>query len=190
MGTFSKTFINIAEKQKVIQFIDEYFSVHEVIELPEEVEWKFNNNFNQCFIVAQNYNSEWIELYVDFVFQNYFSCDEFIRRLTDEYYVKAILAYYQTTSGEGRVAHFDSGCLVSSFTQQLSPVDLNSCLKLSSKFNITDLELSIWNIPDKVGHDFFGIDYDTIYEYYKLHGISWDGKEREELFTHIQCSPK
>lgn len=189
MATFSKTFINIAEKQKVIQFIKEYYNVYEVIDLHEEVEWKFNKEYNQCFIVAQNYNSEWVELFIDFGYHNYFSHDEFICRLTDKYITKAILAYYQTTSGEGRIAHFNSGRLISSFTQQ-SSFDLNSPLKLSSKFNITDLEKSIWNIPDKIGHYFFGINYDTIYDYYKLHGIVWDEKKRKESYTHIEHSPK
>jgi len=185
MGTFSKAYINIESIEVVKKSIGKYYKiVNEEIDNVEQ-DWRFFHKGSDTIILSKNYNEKWVEIILNNQFTLYFH-DELLRRITKELNCEILLGYYQSTDGQGRLAKFENGELNISIIQSEVKYGDESLMRLMDNWGITENLRKQFSIP-KLRERFFEIEYDIIYEFYKMNGLEWDGMKREdEIYHHLE----
>jgi hypothetical protein len=107
-----------------------------------------------------------------------------LRRLSEELHTEILLGYYQSTCGDGRLAKFENGKLLLSIIQSVVTFREESIMRLMDNWGVTEALKQEFSIPNKTRDKFFGIEWDTIYKFYKLNGLDWDGIKREDEIYH------
>jgi len=125
MGTFSQTNIKSKDIETVLTELKKHLSIGRELWFDTRKEWFYNlehdDNFstekNTTIILTKNQSKDWIEIEFDFDGNLYFY-DEILRRISKSLDTEVLLGYYQSTSGEGRLAKFKNGQLVLSFYER------------------------------------------------------------------------
>lgn len=182
MGTYSKAYIKIDSIEVVKKSIGKYYKiVNEEVDNIEQ-DWRYFRNGSDTIILSKNYNEKWVEIILNYQFTLY-SHDELLRRLTKEHNCEILLGYYQSTDSHGRLAIFERGELKTSIIQSEVKHKDESLIRLVDNWGITDNLRRQFLIP-KLREEFFAIEWDTIYEFYKMNGLEWDGIKREDRIYH------
>lgn len=182
MGTFSKAYIKIDDIDPVKNTIGKYYKVvqHEIYDI--EKEWAFFENGNDTIILANNYNKGWIEITLNYPFTIYFH-DELLRKLSKDLETEILLGYYQSTEGTGRLAKFKKGELVLSIMQSDTIHKGESYIALRDNWGVTDELRSAFAMPN-LNEPFSEIKWDSIYKFYKMNHLEWDGITRDHVSYH------
>lgn len=178
MGTFFKAYLKAKNIELVKKSIGKYYKIiREEIDTIEQ-DWRYGLEGSDTLILSKNYNEDWVEITLSYRFSLYFH-DELLRRLSKDFNSEILLGYYQSTMGQGRLAKFENGKLKLSIIQSEAGYKENAMLRLVDNRGITD-ELKKQFLIPKIGEKFCVIDCDVIYNFYKINGLEWDGKTREE----------
>ena len=111
---------------------------------------------------------------------NLYFYDEFLRRISKSLDTTILLGYYQSTSGEGRLAKFQNGQLEISFFERYFYYksyddDAYSIDRIYVADNLGVENSKIETLKKaKLGKDSCLIDHDFIYDFYKSEG--WDNE--------------
>ncbi|MEY3240150.1 MAG: hypothetical protein RIR11_1588 [Bacteroidota bacterium] len=182
MGIFSKAYIKIDNINTVKNIIGKYHKVVNQEVGDVEKEWRFFENGSDTIILAKNYNENWVEIILNYQFTIYFH-DEFLRRLSKDLETEILLGYYQSTDGTGRLAKFKKGELQLSIIQSHIDHKGESFVALMDNWGVTNELRSEFSIPN-LNEPFFEIVWDSIYKFYKMNGLEWDGITRDDVFYH------
>jgi hypothetical protein len=182
MGIFSKAYIKIDNIDTVKNLIAKYYKV--VSQEIEDIEkdWRFFENGSDTIILSRNYNENWVEIILNYQFTVYFH-DEFLRRLSKDLETEILLGYYQSTDSTGRLAKFKKGELQLSIIQSLIEYKSESGVALIDNWGVTNELRREFSIPN-LNEPFFEIVWDSIYKFYKMNGLEWDGIMRDKGFYH------
>jgi hypothetical protein len=182
LGTFSKAFIKIDSIEAVKKSIGKYYRiVNEELDTVEQ-DWRFFENGSDTVILSKDYNENWVEIILNYQFTLYFH-DELLRRLTKELQSEILYGYYQSTDGAGRLAAFKNGELTLSIIQSEVKYKGESMMRLMDNWGVTDDLRKEFAIP-QYREKYVEIDHDTIYRFFKLNGLEWDGIIRNDVFYH------
>ena len=201
MGTFSQTNIKCKNIETVLTELKKYLSIGRELLFDKRKEWFYNLQHddnssiekNSTIILTKNQSKDWIEIEFNFGGNLYFY-DEILRRISKSLDTEILLGYYQSTSGEARLAKFKNGKLELSFYERYfnfkfhgddsPPIDR---IYVADNFGV--LNSSILTLKNtKLGKDSSLIDHDFIYKYYKSEGWTNDlGKDYFDwTYLHIE----
>lgn len=182
MGTFSKAYIKTDSIDTVKNTIGGLYKIasQEIDDI--EKEWRFIKNGSDTIILSNNYNKNWVEITLNYQFNIYFH-DEFLRRLTRYLETEILLGYYQSTDSTGRLAKFKEGELQLSIIQSHIEQKGKSFIALMDNWGVTNELRQGFAIPN-LNEPFSEIVWDSIYKFYKMNGLEWDGITRNEVFYH------
>ena len=201
MRTFSQTNIKCKDIETVLTELKKHLSIGRQLSLDTKKEWFYNlqheenlsTEKNSTIIMTKNQSKDWIEIEFDFDGNLYFY-DEILRRISKTLDTDILLGYYQSTTGDGRLAKFSKGQLELSFYEKYfyfkfhgddsPPIDR---IYVADNFGVQNS--SIESLKDaKLGKDSSLIDYDFIYKFYKSEGWTSDlGKDCVEwTYLHIE----
>lgn len=185
MGTYSKAYINNKDLHAVKAYIGEYYNiVNEEIHTVEQ-DWRFWKNKNDTIILAKEFNEEWISIRLNKRYSLYFH-DELLRRISKDLHTSILYGYYQSTNGTGRLCKFLNGNLTLSIVQREVGYKEDSMMRLIDNRGLTEEIKEEFSIPN-INEKFFDIDLDVIYRFYKMNGLEWDKKERDdEKYLHLE----
>ena len=116
MGTFSQTNIKSKNIEVVLAELKKHLPIGRELWLDSRKEWFYNlqhddncsTEKNTTIILTKNQSKDWMEVEFDFNGNLYFY-DEILRRISNSLKTTILLGYYQSTSGEGRLAKFQNG---------------------------------------------------------------------------------
>lgn len=125
MGTFSQTNIKCKDLEIVLTELKKYLPLDRQIWLDTSKEWFYNvpqdeNSFdgeNLTIVISKNISKDWVEVEFDFQVGLYFY-DEILKQISKNLETEILLAYYQSTSCEGRLAKFKNGQLKLSYYEK------------------------------------------------------------------------
>ncbi|MFQ6599131.1 hypothetical protein [Flavobacterium sp. C3NV] len=201
MATFSQTNIKCKNVETVLAELKKYLPTGREIWLDTRKEWFYNlphdenlsEEKNITLVISKNLSKDWVE--VEFDFQgNLYLYDEILRRISKNLETDILLAYYQSTSGDGRLAKFKNGQLELSFYEKSfyykfhsddsPPIDR---LYLADNFGVMNSNIEMIKNA-KVGEDSGLIEYDLINEFYKSGGWVPDlhGDFSNEDYLHVE----
>lgn len=201
MGTFSQTNIKCKDTEALLTELRKYLSIGREMWLDTRKEWFYNlqhddnssTKKNTTIILSKNQSKDWIEIEFDFNGNLYFY-DEILRRISKTLDTEILLGYYQTTSGEGRLAMFKSGHLELSFFERYFYCksyngDYDTIDKIYVADNLGVVNSSIEALKmAKLGKDSSLIDHDFIYKFYKSEGWTNDLYKdyNDWIYLHIE----
>jgi hypothetical protein len=195
MGTFSQTNIKCADIDTIISEIRKYYRIGRTETSDERKEWLFNlaPDNNITIIISQNFSNEWVEVEFDFDGNLYFY-DECLRRISKSLNTEVLLGYYQSTTGEGRLAKFKNGDMELSFYERYFYFDYKDNktasidrIYVADNFGVSDSKVDAIRVS-KLGIDSTLLNYDFIYNYFESEGWRNDlGKDYLEwTYNHIE----
>ena len=201
MGTFSQTNIKCKDIETVLAELKKYLTIGRELWFDTRKEWFYNlrhadnssTENNTTIILTKNESKDWIEIEFDFNGNLYFY-DEILRRISKTLDTDILLGYYQSTSGEGRLAKFKSGQLELSFFERYFYYksyddDSYTVDRIYVADNLGVANSSIEDLKNaKLGKDSSLIDHDFIYKFYKSEGWVNDlGKDYHDwTYLHIE----
>lgn len=183
MGTFSQTNIKCKDIQTVLAELKKYLPLGREIWLDTRKEWFYNvphdeNSFdgeNITMVISKNLSKDWVEIEFDFQVGLYFY-DEILKEISKNLETEILLAYYQSTSDEGRLAKFKNGQLELSYFEKYFYevlIENNSRTEKSNfvadNFGVTASSIELLR-NSKLGEESLLIDHDFIYRFYKSEG--------------------
>ena len=199
MGTFSQTNIKSKDIETVLTELKKYLSIGREQWFDTRKEWFYNLQHddnpsiekNSTVILTKN-NENWVEIEFDFNGNLYFY-DEILRRISKSLSTEILLGYYQSTSGEGRLAKFKNGQLELSFYERhyyfkfygddSPPIGR---IYIADNFGVLNSGIEILRNV-KLGKDSNLIDHDFIYKFYKSEGWSNDlDNDYDGKYLHIE----
>ncbi|NMM50923.1 hypothetical protein, partial [Marinigracilibium pacificum] len=134
---------------------------------------------NTTIILTKNQSTDWMEIEFDFNGNLYFY-DEILRRISKSLKTTILLGYYQSTSGEGRLAKFQNGQLELSFFERYFYYKSHDDDSYSvDRIYVAD-NLGVENAKSEVlkkvnlGMDSDLINHDFIYDFYRSEGWNND----------------
>lgn len=183
MATYSQTNIKCTDVETVIAELKKYLSTGREIWLDRRKEWFYNlpheenlsEEKNTTLVISKNMSKDWVE--VEFDFQgNLYLYDEILRRISKNLETEILLAYYQSTTGDGRLAKFKNGQLELSFYEKSFYYKFHGDnspaidrLYVADNFGVINCDIELIKNA-KVGEDSGLIEYDLINEFYKSGG--------------------
>jgi|JI10StandDraft_1071094.scaffolds.fasta_scaffold1061281_1 hypothetical protein len=180
MGTFSKTYIQEKDPQKVLLQLRLFFNTGQEVELEQEYDWWFYpERKNDTIIVSQN-NFSWTEVTFNFI-TGLYGYDEILRQISSNLQCLILLGYYQSTSGEARFAKFERGKLDLSIAQRVG----GDSMLLIDNFGVTNEFQQKFLIP-KIHQPFNDLDWDGLYKLYKHFGLSIFNEVEDDKYLHIE----
>jgi hypothetical protein len=200
MGTLSQTNIKCNDIEAVLAELKKHLSIGRELWLDSRKEWFYNIQHeenlsfeNNKTIILSNDRKDWIEIEFDFGNNLYFY-DEILRRISKALDTDILLGYYQSTTGDGRLAKFSKGQLEISFYEQYfyykfqgddSP-PINR-IYVADNFGVSNSRIEALR-KTKYGEDSNLIDYDFIYSFYKSEGWAseLDKNYLEWTYLHIE----
>lgn len=199
MGTFSQTNIKCKDLNAVISLLKKYLPIGREIWLDDQKVWFYNlpheenqsEERNLTIILSQNQNKNWIEIEFDFDGNLYFY-DEILRRISKGLETVILLGYYQSTSGEARLAKFENGQLELSFYERyfyynfhddnLPPIDR---IYVADNFGVANSPIESLK-KAKLGEDSCLTDYEFICQYYEPEGYKNDLGKNDWTYLHLE----
>jgi len=201
MGTFSQTNIKCRDIDPVLTELKKYLPLARQIWLDDRKWWFYNllhdenssGDKNITIIASKNLSNDWIEIEFDFD-GNLYVYDEVLRRISKTLETDILLGYYQSTTGEGRLAKFKNGQMELSFFERYfyykfhgddsPPIDR---IYVADNFGVTSSKIEAIK-KARLGEDSQLIDHDFIYEFYKSEGWKIDLNKPyiEETYLHIE----
>lgn len=194
MGTFSQINIKCKDIEPVLTELKKYLSIGRQLLFDTRKEWFYNlqhdenpsTEKNSTIILTKNQSKDWMEIEFDFNGNLYFY-DEILRRISNSLETEILLGFYQSTSGEGRLAKFKNGQLELSYFERYfyfkSEIDNSKTIdRIYVADNFGVLNSTIDELRKvKLGKNSNLIDHDFIYKFYKSEGwendlnkIYWD----------------
>lgn len=164
MRTFSKIYVKGNDVDGILVELKEYFNIGEIELLDESICWYYSGDETETIILSGNYL--WCEIELEFNYSVYFY-DEFLRRLSAKFNTLILLGYYQTATGNGRIARFEKGLLDLSLNQTHDRID-EVCL--TDNFGLTKQMQQEFKIP-KLGELCKIIDCGVINIFFKSNGL-------------------
>jgi hypothetical protein len=185
MGTFSQTFIKTNSIDKVLKIFNKFLNIGSTEWLSERFDWYYwsDNRNNKTIIISNNTSIDWIEIEFDFN-GNIYLYDELIRILTRELNTVALLGYYQSTSGEGRIAKFENGQLAYTYYERYFEYNQKSRIYLADNWNILKSKLDNLKIK-RLDEDSQLINYDLIYLFYRSEGFENNSEKKREEWNYL-----
>lgn len=188
MGRLSKIYVKEKSLETVKGIISESYNIVREESLKFEQDWRYNKYGNEAIILTKNYNSEWVELQLNFE-NSMYEHDEMLKDMSERLECVILICYYNSTFGKGRFAKFSSGSYDLSIVQEVAGRGINEQMTLVEKRGVSDDLAELFKIPN-TGGKFFGINYDTAYRFFSYFGLVWDGKKRDNLdYIHLEISP-
>jgi hypothetical protein len=201
MGTFSQTNIKCRELEPVLTELKKYLSLGRQIWLDDSKWWFYNvrhdenssDENNITIIASKNLSNDWIEVEFD-LGGNLYVYDEVLRRISKTLETDILLGYYQSTTGEGRLAKFKNGQMELSYFEKYfyykfngddsPPIDR---IYIADNFGVTGSKIEAIK-KCRLGEDSHLIDHDFIWEFYRSEGwISDLNKPYAECtYLHIE----
>lgn len=183
MGTFSQTNIKCKDIEIVLGELKKYLPIGREIWLDTRKEWFYNlqhgenssDEKNVTIIISKNLSKDWVEIEFDFQVSLYFY-DEILKQISKNLETEVLLAYYQSTSDEGRLAKFKNGQLeLSYFEKYFYEVLVENNLRTEKSNYVADnFGVAVSSIEllknSKLGDESLLIDHDFIYKFYKSEG--------------------
>ncbi|WP_017734114.1 hypothetical protein [Nafulsella turpanensis] len=195
MGTFSQTSILCDSIETIVDQLSKYYYIGQQTKLDERKEWLYNlpPNNNITVIVSQNHSKNWVEVEFNFDGNLYFY-DECLRRISKNLNTKVLLGYYQSSTGDGRVAKFENGNLELSFYERYFYYNPNynnlpviDRIYVADNFGIRNTAVEQLKMS-KLGVDSNLIDQDFIIDYFKSEGWKADLEKNyfDWSYLHIE----
>ena len=181
MGTLSKIYVKNDNIDNIINEFKTFYSIKR-IEFLDTPKWWFYAP-KETIIISSEYEN-WIEIEVQFNYSLYIY-DEFLRRLSEKYLTIILLVYYQSTTGEGRVAIFQRGRMNLSIVQNYvreENVDKNI---LTDNFGLPISLKNKFQIPN-LYDECYVFDYDFINYFLEKEGVFSLSKEKKYHYIHIE----
>jgi len=190
MGTFSQTNIKCKDIQIVLEELKKCLPTGREMWLNTRKEWFYNvphdeNSFdgeNVTLIISKNLSKDWVEIEFDFQPGLYFY-DEILKQISKNLGTEILLAYYQSTSDEGRLAKFKNGQLELSYFEKYfyeilveNDVRTEKSNYVADNFGVANSDIELLK-NSKLGQESLLIDHDFIYKYYKSEGWIIDLKK-------------
>lgn len=198
MGTFSQANIK-SDFNSVLTELKKNITIGREIWLDMKKDWFYNLQHdensslekNYTIILSKDYSKEWIEIEFDFQ-DNLYLFDEILRRISGALKTEILLGYYQSTSGDGRLAKFKNGQMELSFYEKHYYYKFDDSKAIDRIYvadnfgvfhsKIPALKNSILNEDSKL------IDIEFIYEFYKSEG--WindlDKNYTDRKYLHLE----
>jgi hypothetical protein len=185
MGTFSQTFIKTTKIDEIIKILNKSLNLGLSELLNERFDWYYwrDNRNNKTIIISNNLSVEWTEIEFDFN-GNMYLYDELIKILTKELGTIALLGFYQSTSGEGRIAKFDKGQLKYTYYERYFEYDKVSRIYLADNWNINESKIGMLK-ERKLDQDSSIIDHDLINSFYKSEGFEYNSNKKYEEWAYL-----
>lgn len=198
MGTFSQTNIKCKDIDTVKTELKKYLSLRREIWLDTNKWWFYNlphddnpsTEKNVTIILSKNYSKDWIEVEFD-LDGNLYVYDEILRRISGTLNTEILLGYYQSTTGEGRLAKFKNGQMELSFFERYfyfkfngddsPPIDR---IYVADNFGVENSNIELLK-KVKSGEDSSLIDHDFISEFYRSEGWTTDLNKEYSEWTHL-----
>lgn len=145
--------------------------------------------------MTKNQSTDWIEIEFDFNGNLYFY-DEILGRISKTLETEILLGYYQSTSGEGRLAKIKNGQLeISFFERYFYSESFNDDSYTIDKIHVADnfgvVNSSIEALKKtKYGKDSSLIDHDFIYKFFKSEGWTNDLHKDYNDWTYLHIEQK
>lgn len=145
--------------------------------LEEKKEWLSSSQIKDrnTIVISKNQSLDWVELELNFD-GNIYIYDEYLRRISSALGTQILIGYYQSTTGEGRLAKFDEGRLEMSFYKKYvyfkfhgddsPPIDR---IYVADNFGVNSAKIEMLR-ASRFGADSNLIDHDFIDEYFKSEG--------------------
>lgn len=203
MATFSQTNIKCDDINTLLTELKKHLSIGRKLWLETRKEWFYNFQHeenaspekNRTIILAKNHSKEWIEVEFDFG-GNVYLYDEVLRRTSKALDTEILLGYYQSTSGDGRLAKFKNGQLEISFYERyfyykpgLDDAKTIDKIILADNFGVSNS--SIEALKDaRLGRDSRLLDRDFIYTYYTSEGWVNDLGKAYGDWTYLHVEQK
>ncbi|MBI1224785.1 MAG: hypothetical protein GC192_06075 [Bacteroidetes bacterium] len=184
MGTFHKAFVSGENIETVKLTIGKYYNIiNEEIDDSEQ-EWRFGDRGSDTIVLSSEFNYNWVA--ITFYTSTFYFHDELLRRISRDLETEILLGFYQSTSGEGRLARFVNGSLELSINQSYVKLRDEEMHILMHNWGVTAELKTEFSIPE-FKERFVEIDRDTIYKFYKKFGLEWDGLNRDvEEYHHLE----
>lgn len=203
MGTFSQTNIKCKDIEIVLAELKKYLPLGRQIWFDTSKEWFYSvphdeNSFdgeNLTIVISKNISKDWVEVEFDFQVGLYFY-DEILKQISKNLETEILLAYYQSTSCEGRLAKFKNGLLeLSYFEKYFYEVIIENNFRteksnfIADNFGVANSNLELLK-NSKLGEESLLIDHAFINKFYESEGWLPDlGKnffEDEFLYLHVE----
>ncbi|MBS7253082.1 hypothetical protein [Flavobacterium branchiicola] len=202
MGTFSQTSIKCNDIETIVGELKRYLPIGREIWLGTNKWWFYNvphdensfNGENLTLIVSQNLAKDWVEVEFDFQFGLYFF-DEILKQISKNLNTVIVLAYYQSTSDEGRLAKFINGQLELSYYEKYfyEVIVENDQYSVKSNYIADNFGVADSTIEElrnsKLGDETLLIEYDFIYKFLNSEGWRSDSAQEiivDEKYLHLE----
>lgn len=121
MATTSEIYVQIDDIEPIVKEWKKYFKTgKEILSNSKHEFFTDNNNIFFCKGECKHWILINIDSEVGLISGNLYRFDEILRRISQTLNTTILLAFYQSTLGEGRIAKFEKGVLVYSFYQKYS----------------------------------------------------------------------
>lgn len=187
MATYSQTNIKCNDVQTVARELKKYMRIGREKWFDTRKPWFYNvphdeNSFdgdNLTIVVSKIDSEDWVEVEFDFQVGVYFF-DEILKLISKNLNTEILLAYYQTTSGQGRLAKFKNGKLELSYYEKYryeviieNNVRTTKSNYVADNFGVSGSDIELLK-NTKLDDESLIIDYDLINEFYKAEGLKVD----------------
>ncbi|MFD2938929.1 hypothetical protein [Flavobacterium notoginsengisoli] len=194
MATYSQTNIKCNDVQTVATELKKYLRIGREKWFDTRKPWFYNvphdensfNGDNLTIVVSKIDSEDWVEVEFDFQFGVYFF-DEILKQISKNLNTDILLAYYQSTSGQGRLAKFKNGKLELSYYEkyryEVTPGNDSYTVEsnyVADNFGVSGSDIELLK-NTKLGDQSLIIDYDLINEFYKAEG--WKGDSGKNIFS-------
>jgi hypothetical protein len=198
MATYSQTNIKCSDIDPVLTELKKHLPLARQIWLEDRKEWFYNlphdenpsEEKNITIIASKNLCSNWIEIEFDFD-GNLYVYDEVLRRISKTLETEILLGYYQSTTGEGRLAKFKNGqmelsCYEKYFYYKFNgddspPIDR---IYVADNFGVTSSKIEAIKKAG-LNDDSQLIDRNFIWEFYKSEGWINDLNKSYSEWTYL-----
>ena len=185
MGTFSQTNIKCDRIETVLTELKKHLNIGRSVWSDKSDTFfhrvQHENNpstqWNTTITITKNQSTDWVEIEFDFN-GNLYVYDEVLRRISGSLETTILLGYFQSTTGDGRLAKFKDGRMDISFFERhfyykSHDDDRYSVdrLYVADNFGVQNSKLPTLK-ETVLGVDSSLIDHDFIYEFYRSEG--WD----------------
>ena len=181
MGTLSKIYVKNDNIDNIINEFKTFYSIKRIEFLDAPKWWLYAPK--ETIIISSEYEN-WIEIEVQFNYSLYIY-DEFLRRLSEKYQTIILLVYYQSTTGEGRVATFQRGRMNLSIVQNYVREENIDKIVLTDNFGLSLSLKKKFQIPNLYDECYI-FDYDFINYFLEKEGVFSLSKEKKHHYIHIE----